>query len=365
MKNLAIVFGSALFALAACKQPTALPKEDAATSAASPAPDAVVTLQGAGATFPFPLYSKWASVYEKQVPRSKVNYQSIGSGGGIKQITEKTVDFGASDAPMSDEELAKASGKLLHIPTTLGAVVVAYNAPGVSELKLTPDLIAEMFLGDIKKWNDPKIAKANPGVALPPDAVSIAYRSDGSGTTAVFTEYLAKVSPVWKEKVGAGKSVRFPAGMGAKGNEGVAGQVKATKGTLGYVELAYAVQTGLSYAQVQNASGKFVTASLEGISAAASGASSAMPEDLRVSIVNAPGEAAYPISSFTYMLVYQDQANAQKGKELAEFLWWAVHEGQSYCEALHYGQLPKPVVTRVEAKLRSLTSGGKPLLAGK
>ena len=320
-------------------------------------------LQGAGATFPYPLYSKWVAEYQKANPKIRINYQSIGSGGGIRQITEKTVDFGASDAPMSDAELAKAPGKLVHIPTTLGAVVLAYNLADVKTgLKLAPDVIVGIFLGDIKTWDDPKIAKDNPDVKLPKDAITVAYRSDGSGTTAVFTDYLAKVSPAWKDKVGAGKSVKFPVGLGAKGNEGVAGQVKTTPGTIGYIELAYAKQTGASYAFVQNAAGKFVEPSLDGISAAAAGVSKDMPDDFRVSITNAPGDTSYPISSFTYILVYADAPDATKGKAVASFLWWAIHDGQKLGPDLFYAPLPAEVVAKEEAKLKSLTAGGKPLL---
>jgi phosphate transport system substrate-binding protein len=322
-----------------------------------------IDLQGAGATFPYPLYSKWVADYQRIDPRVRINYQSIGSGGGIRQITERTVDFGASDAPMTDAEQSKAPTKLLHIPMTLGAVVVAYNVPGVSGLRLSPDAIAGIFLGEIKTWSDPKLAELNPAVRLPSSPITVAYRSDGSGTTAVFTEYLSKVSTEWKERVGAGKSVRFPTGLGAKGNEGVAGQLKTSPGAIGYVELAYAKQTQLTYATVRNRAGHFVEPTLEGISAAAAGGA-ALPEDLRVSIVDAPGEAAYPISAFTYILAYEEQADAKKGKALAEFLWWAIHEGQRAGAALHYAPLPADVVTRVEAKLRGMRAGGQPLLAG-
>ncbi len=323
-----------------------------------------IDIQGAGATFPYPLYSKWVAEYQRIDPRVRINYQSIGSGGGIRQITERTVDFGASDAPMTDAELAKAPGKLLHVPMTLGAVVVTYNLPGVTGLKLSPEAVAGVFLGEVKTWNDPRIAKTNPGIRLPPQAITVVHRTDGSGTTAVFTEYLAKVSASWKEKVGAGKSVSFPAGLGAKGNEGVAGQVKTTPGSIGYVELAYAKQTGLAYAAVANRAGKFVEPSLAGVTAAAAGVAGSMPADLRVSIVDAPGAAAYPISAFTYILVYEEQADAVKGKAVADFLWWAVHGGQKYGAALDYAPLPPEVVKANEGKLRSLRSGGRPLLGG-
>jgi phosphate transport system substrate-binding protein len=344
-------------------EPKGSPAEQAkaAEKAEAPTTPQTIDMQGAGATFPYPLYSKWVAEYQKVDPRVRINYQSIGSGGGIRQISERTVDFGASDAPMNAEELAKTPG-IVHIPTTLGAVVVAYNLPGVTGLKLSPDAIAGIFLGEVKTWNDKKIASTNPGLKLPKDAITIAYRSDGSGTTAVFTDYLSKVSATWKDKVGAGKSVKFPVGLGAKGNEGVAGQLKTTQGSLGYIELAYAKQTDIAYAAIQNRAGKVVEPALEAISAAAASVSTTMPEDLRVSIVDAPGEAAYPISAFTYILVYQDQANAAKGKALAEFLWWAIHRGQSLAPALHYAPLPADVVAKVEAKLRGLRAAGEPLL---
>jgi phosphate transport system substrate-binding protein len=342
--------------------PVKPPQEEPQAAAPTAAAPSNIDLQGAGATFPYPLYSKWVSEYQKVDSRVRINYQSIGSGGGIRQITERTVDFGASDAPMSDEELSKAPGKLLHIPTTLGAVVIAYDVPGVSALQLSPDVIAGIFLGDVKKWNDPKIKKLNPEAKLPADPISVAYRSDGSGTTAVFTQYLSAISPSWKDKVGAGKSVKFPTGLGAKGNEGVAGQLKTTPGSIGYVELAYAKQTGLTYASVQNQAGKFVEPSLDGISAAAASVSSTMPDDMRVSIVNAPGDATYPISAFTYVLVYEEQKDAVKGKALVEFLWWAIHDGQALGPDLHYAKLPSEVVAKIEAKLRGVKSAGQALL---
>ena len=339
------------------------PSAGAGGSAPPPSGGEKVTLQGAGATFPFPLYSKWVDEYQKSKPGVRINYQSIGSGGGIKQITEKTVDFGASDAPMNDEELAKAQGKILHIPTTLGSVVLAYNLDGVQTgLKLTPEVLSAIFLGEIKEWNDPKLVELNPDAKLPKVAITVAYRTDGSGTTAVFTDYLAAVSPAWKEKVGAGKSVRFPVGLGAKGNEGVSGQVKTSPGTIGYIELAYAKQTGLSYATLRNAAGKFVEPSLESITAAGGSVVASLPEDLRKNIVNPAGEAAYPLSAFTYILVYQDMPDATKARALVDFLWWAVHDGQKLGGALHHAPLPAEMVARNEALLKSITAGGKPVL---
>lgn len=321
-----------------------------------------IQLQGAGATFPYPLYSKWVSEYEKVDADVRINYQSIGSGGGIKQIVERTVDFGASDAPMSDAELAKASGKLLHILTTLGAVVVAYNVPGVaSGLKLSQDALARIYLGEITKWNDPAIVSLNAGVKLPADSVTVVYRTDGSGTTSIFTSYLAAVSPDWKTKVGEGKSVRFPVGLGAKGNEGVAGQVKSTPGSIGYTELAYAKQTGLAFASIRNRAGKFAEPTLEAITAAA-GAAAAPPDDLRMSIVDATGEASYPIAAFTYILVYDEQKDATSGKALTKFLWWAIHDGQKLGAPLYYAPLPAAIVKRIEAKLHSIKAGGQAAL---
>lgn len=312
-------------------------------------------VNGAGATFPFPLYSKWFSEYNKLRPELRFNYQSIGSGGGIQQITKGTVDFGASDAPMTDGELAKAPG-VVHVPTVLGAVVVTYNAP-ITGLKLTPDALAGLFLGSIKRWNDPAIAAVNPGAQLPEVAVVVVHRSDGSGTTSIFTDYLAKVSPQWKEKVGAGKSVRWPAGLGAKGNEGVTGLVKQTPGAVGYVELAYANQNELPVAALRNRDGVFVTPTIDATSAAAAGIT--LPPDFRVSITDAKGKDAYPMASFTYLLVPQDQRDAARGAAVLEFLWWAVHDGQRFAAPLDYAPLPKAVVEKVSAKLLTLTVQGK------
>ncbi len=319
-------------------------------------------INGAGATFPFPLYSKWFNEYNKLFPNLRFNYQSIGSGGGIKQITEKTVDFGASDAPLSNEEMAKAPG-LLNLPTVLGAVVVAYNLPGVPALNLSGPTLAGIFLGTITNWNDAAIAKDNAGVKLPDMAIAVASRSDGSGTNYVFTDYLAKVSPAFKAKVGVGKSVKWPVGMGGKGNEGVTGVVKSTPGAVGYVELAYANQNKLSMASIQNADGAFVKPTIEATSAAA--AAVAVPEDFRVSITNAPGKTAYPISSFTYLLVYQDQVNKEKGPAIIHFLSWAVTDGEKFAAALDYAPLPDAVQAKVLAKIASLTVMGARLSGGK
>jgi len=314
-------------------------------------------VNGAGATFPAPLYSKWFSEYNKLHPDLQLNYQSIGSGGGIQQITAGTVDFGASDAPMKDEQIAKIPG-IVHVPTVMGAVVVTYNAP-IKSLRLTPETIAGIFLGKIQRWNDPALAKDNEGTKLPDAAIAVVHRSDGSGTTNIFTDYLSKVSPEWKEQVGAGTAVKWPVGLGAKGNEGVTGLVKQTPGAVGYVELAYASQNKLPTAELRNHDGVFVKASLESTSAAAAGVE--MPDDFRVSITDAKGKSAYPMASFTYVLVPGDQKDPVKAAALVRFLWWAVHDAQRFAGPLDYAPLPKPVVAKVSAKLETLTAQGKPL----
>ena len=321
-----------------------------------------VSLTGAGATFPNPLYQKWLSEYAKLHPNVRIDYQSIGSGGGIKQIKEQTVDFGASDAPMKDEELKSAPGEILHIPTVLGAVVITYNLEGISKpLQFSPDVIADIYLGKIKKWNDPKITADNSGVTLPAADITVVHRSEGSGTSAVFTDYLSKVSAEWKEKVGAGTSPSWPVGIGGKGNEGVTGQVKQTPNTIGYVELAYAVQNNLPAAHVKNASGNFIEASIESVVAAAADSATLTPEDLRVSITNAPGPKSYPISSYTYILVYKNQKDAGKGKALVDFVWWGIHDGESFAKELRYAPLPADIVKRAEAKINSVTANGTAL----
>lgn len=322
-----------------------------------------LTLQGAGATFPNPLYTKWISEYNKKNPNLKIDYQSIGSGGGIKQITERTVDFGASDAPMTDEQLKAAPKEILHIPTVLGAVVVTYNLAELKEpLNLDGPTTAEIFLGTIKKWNDPKIAALNAGVSLPDKDIAVTSRADGSGTTAIFVDFLSKFSPEWKEKVGTGTSVKWPTGTSNKGNDGVAGYVKNTPGSVGYVEFIYAKNNGLSSAKMKNAAGKFVEPSLESITAAADGVATTIPDDLRVSITNAAGEASYPISGFTYLLVYKEQDDATKGKALVDFIAWALKDGEAMAKELVYSPLPPAVLAKAEAKLKLVSHGGKPLL---
>ena len=321
-----------------------------------------VRLQGAGATFPNPLYQKWVSEYGKQHATVKIDYQSVGSGAGIKQIKERTVDFGASDSPMKDEDLKAAPGEILHIPTVLGAVVITYNLSGVTQpLRFTPDVIADIFLGKIKKWSDPRIKTDNAAASLPDADITVVHRSDGSGTSAVFTDYLSKVSPEWKEKVGTGTSPNWPAGIGGKGNEGVTGQVKQTPNTIGYVELAYAAQNKLPVALIKNKAGNFVDPSIDAVTAAAAGSLASTPEDLRVSITDAAGATAYPISSYTYILAYKAQPDQAKGKVLVDFLWWGIHDGEKFAKELQYAPLPEEIVKRAEAKINSITSGGQPL----
>ncbi len=323
---------------------------------------AELLMNGAGATFPYPIYSKWFDEYTKVEPSARFNYQSIGSGGGIRQITARTVDFGASDGPMTDGQLAKAPGELFHIPTVMGAVVATYNLPGSPKLRFTPDIVADIFLGKIEKWNAPRIAAANSGVKLPNEPILVVHRSDGAGTTYIFTDYLSKVSREWERTAGRGPSVKWPVGLGGKGNEGVAGQVKSTPGTLGYVELAYAIKNRLPVAMIRNQAGRFVEPTIESTTAAAAGVAANMPSDFRVSLTNAPGENAYPIASFTWLLVYKEQTDPAKGKALVRFLRWATSEGQKYASDLLYAPLPPPVVKRVEAKIGQITYQGKPLL---
>jgi phosphate transport system substrate-binding protein len=313
---------------------------------------AQLMINGAGATFPYPIYSKWFDEYAKVDPSVRFNYQSIGSGGGQKQILAQTVDFGASDGPMSDDNLAKAPGKLLHIPTVAGADVVAYNLPGNPALKLDGNAIAGIFLGQIKKWNDPKITALNPGVTLPDQEIVVVHRSDGSGTTYIWTDYLSKISPEWKTKVGTNTSVNWPTGIGGKGNEGVAGQIKQTPGALGYVELIYAVQNKMPYADVKNPAGNFVKPSLESVTAAL--ATADIPDDFRFSMTNAPGQDAYPIAGATWLLVYQQQENAAKGKKLVEFLKWSLTDGEKMAKDLQYAPLPESVQQRVLKRIEEI-----------
>jgi len=312
------------------------------------------TQNGAGATFPYPIYSKWFSEYHKLHQDVEINYQSIGSGGGIRQVLAGTVDFGATDGPMTDEQLQQAKVKIFHIPTALGADVPAYNIPGVSgELKFTPDVLAGIFLGKITSWNDPALMKINPGVNLPNQPIVVVHRSDGSGTTYIWTDYLSKVSSEWKNGPGKGTSVKWPVGLGGKGNEGVAGMIRQMQGAIGYIELIYAIQNNISYGPVKNVAGDFVKASLDSVTAAAASVKS-MPADFRVSITNAPGKDAYPISSFTWLLIPEKSKDPNKGKILLDFLNWMLDSGEKMAAALSYAPLPDNVATKVRETIKQI-----------
>ena len=311
-------------------------------------------LNAAGATFPYPIYSKWFNQYHQEHPDIEINYQSIGSGGGIRQVTAGTVDFGASDGPMSDEQLASAKVKIIHLPTVLGAVVPAYNIPGFKgELKFTPEVIAGIYLGKITSWNDPAIAKINPGVSLPNQGIIVVHRSDGSGTTYIFSDYLSKVSNEWRDSVGKGTSVKWPTGLGAKGNEGVAGMVRQMEGAFGYVELIYALQNNISFGPVKNTAGNFVKASLESTTAAAASVKT-MPADFRVSITNPPGKDAYPIASFTWLLVPADWKDKNKEKIIVDFLNWMLDQGQNMTADLNYAPLPDAVKQKEREAIKTI-----------
>lgn len=312
-------------------------------------------INGAGATFPNPIYSKWFSEYNKVKPEVQINYQPIGSGGGIRQMTNQTVFFGATDGPMTDEQLQQAPGKILHLPTVLGAVVPIYNVPDVkAALKFNGPLLADIFLGKVTKWNDPAIAKLNAGVTLPASDIVVVHRSDGSGTSYIWVDYLAKVSPEWKQKVGVNASVNWPVGLGGKGNEGVSGLVKQTPGAIGYVELIYASQNKIDYGTVQNLAGEFVGASVESVTAAAAAAAANMPKDFRVSITNAQGKSVYPISSFTWLLLYENPKDKAQSKAMVDFMKWALTDGQKFAPALGYAPLPEPVVKMEMAALATI-----------
>lgn len=313
-------------------------------------------INGAGATFPYPLYSKWFATYRNLSPSVQINYQSIGSGGGIRQFTDRTIDFGASDVPMTDEQLAKVGAPVLHFPVALGSIVVSYHLPGFSSLKLTSELLSAIFLGEIKKWEDPRIRKVNPQLNVSGDILVI-HRSDGSGTTAVFTEYLKKISTAWSEKVGAGTSVNWPVGLGGKGNEGVAGLVKQTPNSIGYVEWVYAKKNNLPVALLQNRSGEFVGPSLEGVTSAAQASMKMMPKDFRTSITHPPGKKSYPIGSYTYLLVRQKMADPEKAKALSSFLNWAITDGQKVATELDYAPLPKSLVKKLQDSIQSIQVG--------
>ncbi len=320
------------------------------------------TLLGAGATFPYPLYSKWFYIYH-QITGVKVNYQAIGSGGGIRQLLNRAVDFGGTDAFMSDEELAQAPARILHIPTALGAVVITYNLPGNPHLRFTPQVLADIFLGRITRWNDPRLVKINPEVKLPNMKIIVVHRSDGSGTTNIFTDYLSKVSKEWSKRVGQGKSVKWPVGLGGKGNAGVAGLITQIPGSIGYVELAYAEQNHLPVSAIKNRAGNFVRPTLESISQAAN---VPLPPDTRVSITDTAAPRGYPISGFTWIILYKEQhysgRSKTRAKALVDLLWWCIHQAQRYNESLLYGKLPPAAVERAEAILKSVTYNGKPLL---
>jgi phosphate transport system substrate-binding protein len=312
---------------------------------ALPASAQPVRINGAGATFPYPIYSKWFTEYNRLHPEVQINYQSIGSGGGIRQLTNNTVFFGATDGPMTKDQLLAAAGKVLHLPTVLGAVVPVYNITGVdAELKFTGPVLADIFMGKVSKWNDPAIATLNPGVTLPGNDITVVHRSDGSGTTYIFADYLGKVSPDWKKTVGIATSLNWPVGVGAKGNEGVAGLVKQTPGAIGYVELIYALQNKIDFGSVQNLAGESVRASLESVTKAAAATKGKMPPDFRVSITNAPGAGVYPISSFTWLLFYENPKDKRAARTMVDFMRWALHDGQKYCADLGYAPLPEEVV---------------------
>lgn len=316
----------------------------------------LLLINGAGATFPYPIYSKWFAEYAKVNGEVNFNYQSIGSGGGVRQIMARTVDFGASDGPMSDELLAEAPGEILHVPTVLGGVVATYNLPGVdAKLNFTQEALAGIFLGTITRWNDPALASANRGVTLPDEPIVVVHRSDGSGTTSIWTDFLSKVSQEWHHHVGTGTSVNWPVGLGGKGNEGVAGLIKQVPFAIGYVELGYALHNQLAYGRVQNAAGEFVDCTIESITQAAAGAAATMPADFRVSITNPPGSGAYPIASFTWLLVYRHQEDPVKGKALVGFLRWMLREGQRYAGPLGYAPLSQEVIQREEATIETIT----------
>jgi phosphate transport system substrate-binding protein len=314
-----------------------------------------VQINGAGATFPYPIYSKWFSEYNKLHSNVQINYQSVGSGGGIRQVTNQTVFFGATDGPMTPEQMQAAPGKIMHFPTVLGAVVPVYNIPSVNaDLKFSGQVLADIFLGKVTKWNDPELAKLNQGVNLPATDITVAHRADGSGTTYIWVDFLSKVSPEFKSKVGVNTSVNWPTGVGGRGNEGVSGLVKQTPGAIGYVELIYALQNKISYGSVQNMGGEFVKASVESVTAAAAEAAKQMPADFRVSITNAPGKGVYPISSFTWLLLYENPKDKAQSKVMAEFLKWALTDGQKYCAELGYAPLPEAVVKLEMAALAKI-----------
>lgn len=364
-RNIVIILILAGVLLAGCISKPAQPEPTSSVLQPTKAPE-TITLIGAGATFPYPLLSKWSSEYNKINPNIQINYQSVGSGAGIQQITAKTVNFGATDAPLTEQEFSSVSG-ILQIPETIGAVVVAYNLPGIQKgVKLSSDVVADIFLGKIKKWNDPRITSPNPDIQFPDKDIIVAHRSDGSGTTFVFTDYLTAVSPDWKSKVGKGKSVNWPVGLGGKGNEGVSGLLSQNPYSIGYVELAFAKLQNIPYAYIKNKAGKFIEPTLETTASAAASAVPNLPAGdaswSSVSIVDAPGDNSYPIGSFTYLLVFKDQTDLTNGKALAEFLWWAVHDGQKYSPDLLYVPLPSEVISLNEKTIRLMNYNGQTII---
>ena len=338
----------------------------AALATAAPlAAQSGVRLTGAGATFPYPIYSKWMIEYTRARPNVEINYQSIGSGGGIRQFMDRTVDFGGTDGPMTDSQITTVRGNVVHIPTVLGAVVPVYTLPNVTaQLRFTPDVLAGIFLGQITTWSDSRIAAVNPGVRLPTQDIVVVHRSDGSGTTYVWVDYLAKVSPEWARRVGRGTAVNWPVGLGGRGNEGVASTVRRTPGAIGYVELVYALQNRMPVGLVRNRAGQFVEATIPSTTAAAAGAMGTIRDDtdFRVSITDPEGAGAYPIASFTWILLPRQAPDQARARALAEFLWWATHQGQQHASALGYAPLPARVVSLIEARLRTITAGGRPVL---
>ena len=351
--RIAVVACAALVGLLAtsCKKPSTSTGE---------APAANVALNGAGSTFIYPVMSRWSSEYQHVAPNVQVNYQSIGSGGGIRQLIAHTVQFGCTDGPMTDDQLKEAKSPVVHVPLVMGAVVPTYNLPALPHaIRFTPDALAGIYLGDVKTWNDPKIASVNPDLTLPATPIVVVHRSDGSGTTYVWTDYLSKVSPDWKSKVGVATSVNWPTGLGGRGNEGVAGTVRQTPGAIGYVELTYAIQNKMPAGEVKNRAGNFVTANVDAVTAAAAGAVTTLPEDLRYSITDAPGDKAWPISGTTWAVLYKDMPAGPERTAVVSFLRWAIHDGQKFSGPLDYAQLPPELVARAEAKLDQVEPAAK------
>lgn len=357
-----VIWSLALALGVGCKQssPTTSTSGEGPQAAAQAAPAGPVTLNGAGSTFVYPMMSRWSAEYQKTAPEVQVNYQSIGSGGGIRQLIAHTVQFGATDAPMTDDQLKEANSPVLHIPLVMGAVVASYNLPNLPHaIRFTPEALAGIFLGDITTWNDAKIAASNSDMKLPSTAIVVVHRSDGSGTTFVFADYLSKVSPAWKTKVGASTSLNWPVGIGGKGNEGVAGTVRQTPGAIGYVEMTYAIQNKMPFGEVKNQAGNFIEPTIDAVTAAAAGAMSSIPDDLRYSITNSPAPKGYPICGTTWAVVYKDTPPGPARKALVGFLRWVLHDGQKFCQPLDYAPLPAELVQRADAKLEMIGVAAK------